>query len=65
MSDNEELEYTKPGFVEQRMAQYHEHVKQLAEAAWESCDGCDENDKYFWIAGFIAGFNNNDNNDNI
>ena len=61
MADNEKEEYfTKPGFVERRMAQYREHVKQLAEAAWEECDGCDENDKYFWIAGFIAGYNNRD-----
>lgn len=29
----------------------------LAESHWEGCDGCDENDKYFWITGFMIGLN--------
>ena len=26
-----------------------------ANAAWEGCDGCDENDKNFWVNGYITG----------
>jgi hypothetical protein len=33
-----------------------EEIKQLAENAWEGCQGCDENDKYFWINGFTIGY---------
>jgi hypothetical protein len=29
----------------------------LAEQNWEGCDGCDENDKYFWMNGFQTGYN--------
>jgi hypothetical protein len=29
----------------------------LAQSHWEGCDGCDENDKYFWITGFMMGLN--------
>ena len=29
----------------------------LAEQNWEGCDGCDENDKYFYIKGFQACYN--------
>ncbi len=47
---------TKPGFVEKRIRLYNEHVKKLAEQAWEGCDGCNESDKHFWISGFIAGY---------
>jgi hypothetical protein len=32
-------------------------VVKLAEEEWEGCDGCDDNDKYFWIKGFHAGYN--------
>ncbi len=32
-------------------------VYELAEESWEGCDGCDENDKYFFIKGFQAGYN--------
>jgi hypothetical protein len=32
-------------------------VYELAEQSWEGCDGCDENDKNFWIKGFQAGYN--------
>jgi hypothetical protein len=35
-----------------------EEIKQLAESAWEGCQGCDENDKYFWINGFTIGYLN-------
>lgn len=31
------------------------NVKKLAEESWEGCDGCDENDKYFWTKGFLSG----------
>jgi galactose-1-phosphate uridylyltransferase len=29
--------------------------QELAESLWEGCDGCNENDKNFWINGFISG----------
>jgi hypothetical protein len=32
-------------------------VYELAEESWEGCDGCDENDKYFFIKGFQTGYN--------
>lgn len=28
----------------------------LASDLWEGCDGCNENDKMFWINGFMHGF---------
>jgi len=31
-------------------------IRQLAEQSWECCDGCDKNDKNFWIGGFIKGY---------
>jgi len=33
-------------------------LEQLAETKWEGCHGCDENDKYFWISGFVHGYLN-------
>ena len=33
-------------------------IEQLAETEWEGCHGCDENDKQFWINGFIIGYLN-------
>jgi hypothetical protein len=41
-------------------------IKQLAESAWEGCHHCDENDRYFWINGFMIGYLNSrvDNIDN-
>ena len=30
-----------------------------ANAAWEGCDGCDENDKNFWTNGYITGYRHN------
>ena len=35
-----------------------EEIKELARERWEGCDGCDENDKYFFMNGFIAGYLN-------
>ena len=29
-----------------------EEIEQLANNYWEGCDGCDANDKYFFIKGF-------------
>ena len=34
-----------------------EQLKQLAEESWEGCDGCTEQDKYFWTKGYQAGYN--------
>jgi hypothetical protein len=34
-----------------------QELTQLAEESWEGCDGCDENDKYFFINGFRVGYN--------
>ena len=31
-------------------------IEQLAETQWEGCHGCDENDKAFWINGFVIGY---------
>jgi len=33
-------------------------IEQLAETQWEGCQGCDENDRYFWINGFVMGYLN-------
>jgi len=33
-------------------------IEQLAETQWEGCHSCDENDKYFWISGFVMGYLN-------
>jgi len=35
-----------------------EEIKKLAENSWEGCDGCDENDKHFWINGYVMGYLN-------
>ena len=35
-----------------------QEIEKLAEAAWEGCHHCDENDKYFWINGFVMGYLN-------
>lgn len=34
-----------------------EELYRIAEEAWDGCDGCDENDKLFWINGFIRAAN--------
>jgi hypothetical protein len=31
-------------------------IEQLAETQWEGCHHCDENDKYFWINGYVIGY---------
>jgi hypothetical protein len=33
-----------------------DQLEQLARESWEGCHGCDENDKYFWMNGFITGY---------
>jgi hypothetical protein len=33
-------------------------IEQLAETQWEGCHHCDENDKYFWIKGYVMGYLN-------
>jgi hypothetical protein len=33
-----------------------DEINKLAEQKWEGCHGCDENDKYFWMNGFVAGY---------
>lgn len=35
-----------------------EQIQQLAEKQWEGCQGCDNNDKNFWINGFVTGYLN-------
>ena len=39
-----------------KLRELHEEAKLLAEQSWEKCDGCDDNDKNFWIGGFIKGY---------
>ena len=29
----------------------------MAENSWEGCDGCTEDDKYFYIKGYMAAMN--------
>jgi hypothetical protein len=33
-----------------------DEIKKLAEQRWEGCHHCDENDKYFWMNGFMMGY---------
>ena len=33
-----------------------QEIRELAEKMWEGCHGCDENDKAFWINGFVHGY---------
>jgi hypothetical protein len=35
-----------------------EQIKVLAGKSWEGCHGCDENDRNFWINGFMIGYLN-------
>jgi hypothetical protein len=35
-----------------------EEIRKLAEKAWEGCDGCDDNDRHFWINGYVIGYLN-------
>ena len=42
--------------IEERKKKLQEQ-RELAESLWEGCQGCDENDKEFWVNGFIKGLN--------
>jgi hypothetical protein len=33
-----------------------DEIKKLGEKRWEGCHGCNENDKYFWMNGFVMGY---------
>jgi hypothetical protein len=33
-----------------------DEINKLAEKRWEGCHHCDENDKYFWMNGFMMGY---------
>jgi hypothetical protein len=33
-----------------------DEINKLAEQRWEGCHHCDENDKYFWMNGFVMGY---------
>ena len=33
-----------------------EEIQQLANDYWEGCDGCDANDKYFFVKGFECAY---------
>ena len=35
-----------------------DRIREIAEEKWESCGSCDENDKNFWINGFMIGYLN-------
>jgi hypothetical protein len=35
-----------------------QEIRKIAEAKWEGCDGCDDNDKNFWVNGFVIGYLN-------
>jgi hypothetical protein len=35
-----------------------QEIRKLAENAWEGCHHCDENDKNFWINGYVMGYLN-------
>jgi hypothetical protein len=35
-----------------------QEIEKLAETQWEGCHHCDDNDKYFWISGFVHGYLN-------
>ena len=35
-----------------------QEIEKLAETQWEGCHHCDENDKYFWINGYVIGYLN-------
>lgn len=44
-------------YAEQNYTYPLEELTKMAEEAWEGCHGCDDNDKNFWINGFITGMN--------
>ena len=33
-------------------------LEKLAESAWEGCHHCDDNDRQFWMNGFMIGYLN-------
>lgn len=33
-------------------------LEKLAQSAWEGCHHCDENDRTFWMNGFMIGYLN-------
>jgi hypothetical protein len=35
-----------------------QEIEKLAESAWEGCHHCDDNDKNFWMNGFMIGYLN-------
>jgi hypothetical protein len=39
-------------------------ITNLAETRWEGCHGCDENDRSFWINGFVSGYLEKEPQDN-
>jgi hypothetical protein len=39
-----------------RLTEELRKVYKMAEEAWVGCDGCDENDKHFWMKGFQTGY---------
>jgi hypothetical protein len=41
---------------QEEFKELYEKAKQLAEDSWEGCDGCDQNDKNFWVGGFFMGY---------
>ena len=43
--------------IEKKPVKSRQEINDLAEELWESCNGCNENDKYFWVNGFISGYN--------
>ena len=51
-------EDAKDGLYEDtvKLKELYAEAKQLAEQSWEGCDGCDQNDKNFWIGGFFMGY---------
>lgn len=42
--------------TQEELKELYAEAKQQAEDSWEKCDGCDDNDKNFWINGFIQGY---------
>lgn len=44
-------------YAEQNYTYTLDELTKMAEETWEGCHGCDDNDKNFWINGFITGMN--------
>lgn len=43
---------TKPGFVEKRLKLQRKYIEELADDAYEGCDGCEK----IWKEAFIRGY---------